>query len=145
MSKSLYLCFIKLKINSSSIVHLSILLVCVKFDLSYCILHILHLFAKVFALFSGMLMDLISPLFPSAFVFVVCLGSISRSFSKFQYCWKFKLNDWCDSKLIASCRLFPLLFPCKKYKVMGHYGICQFLIKKAVRQKYVLTFWVIQD
>ncbi|XP_027360308.1 protein root UVB sensitive 3 isoform X3 [Abrus precatorius] len=29
----------------------------------------------------GMLMDLISPLFPSAFVFVVCLGSISRSFT----------------------------------------------------------------
>lgn len=28
-------------------------------------------------------MDLISPLFPSAFVFVVCLGSLSRSFSKF--------------------------------------------------------------
>ncbi|KAL2667126.1 hypothetical protein AAZV13_01G051600 [Glycine max] len=35
----------------------------------------------VFALFAGMLMDLISPLFPSAFVFVVCLGSISRSFT----------------------------------------------------------------
>ncbi|EXB44838.1 hypothetical protein L484_026418 [Morus notabilis] len=29
----------------------------------------------------GMLMDLISPLFPSAFVFVVCLGSLSRSFT----------------------------------------------------------------
>ncbi|XP_057448107.1 protein root UVB sensitive 3-like isoform X1 [Lotus japonicus] len=29
----------------------------------------------------GMLMDLISPLYPSAFVFVVCLGSISRSFT----------------------------------------------------------------
>ncbi|CAI0390771.1 unnamed protein product [Linum tenue] len=29
----------------------------------------------------GMLMDLISPLFPSAFIFVVCLGSISRSFT----------------------------------------------------------------
>ncbi|XP_021800450.1 protein root UVB sensitive 3 isoform X2 [Prunus avium] len=29
----------------------------------------------------GMLMDLLSPLFPSAFVFVVCLGSISRSFT----------------------------------------------------------------
>ncbi|XP_061347326.1 protein root UVB sensitive 3-like isoform X3 [Gastrolobium bilobum] len=29
----------------------------------------------------GMLMDLISPLFPSAFVFIVCLGSISRSFT----------------------------------------------------------------
>ncbi|BBG94324.1 Protein of unknown function D [Prunus dulcis] len=29
----------------------------------------------------GMLMDLVSPLFPSAFVFVVCLGSISRSFT----------------------------------------------------------------
>lgn len=28
-------------------------------------------------------MDLVSPLFPSAFVFVVCLGSLSRSFSKF--------------------------------------------------------------
>ncbi|KAI5425288.1 variant 2, Protein root UVB sensitive 3 [Lathyrus oleraceus] len=28
-----------------------------------------------------MLMDLISPLFPSAFVFIVCLGSISRSFT----------------------------------------------------------------
>ncbi|CAJ1931911.1 unnamed protein product [Sphenostylis stenocarpa] len=29
----------------------------------------------------GMLMDIISPLYPSAFVFVVCLGSISRSFT----------------------------------------------------------------
>ncbi|GMH31186.1 hypothetical protein Nepgr_033029 [Nepenthes gracilis] len=29
----------------------------------------------------GMLMDLLSPLFPSAFVFIVCLGSISRSFT----------------------------------------------------------------
>ncbi|KAI3467248.1 hypothetical protein Pfo_023911 [Paulownia fortunei] len=29
----------------------------------------------------GMLMDLVSPLFPSAFVFIVCLGSISRSFT----------------------------------------------------------------
>ncbi|XP_061347311.1 protein root UVB sensitive 3-like isoform X1 [Gastrolobium bilobum] len=29
----------------------------------------------------GMLMDLISPLFPSAFVYIVCLGSISRSFT----------------------------------------------------------------
>ncbi|KAF3431582.1 hypothetical protein FNV43_RR26313 [Rhamnella rubrinervis] len=29
----------------------------------------------------GMLMDLISPLFPSAFVYVVCLGSLSRSFT----------------------------------------------------------------
>ncbi|KAL5723182.1 Protein root UVB sensitive 3 [Ranunculus cassubicifolius] len=29
----------------------------------------------------GMLMDLVSPLFPSAFVLVVCLGSISRSFT----------------------------------------------------------------
>ncbi|MED6216683.1 Protein root UVB sensitive 3 [Stylosanthes scabra] len=29
----------------------------------------------------GMLMDLISPLFPSAFVIIVCLGSISRSFT----------------------------------------------------------------
>ncbi|KAH9772394.1 protein root UVB sensitive 3 [Citrus sinensis] len=28
----------------------------------------------------GMLMDLLSPLFPSAFAFVVCLGSLSRSF-----------------------------------------------------------------
>ncbi|CAL5428682.1 unnamed protein product [Camellia sinensis] len=28
-----------------------------------------------------MLMDLVSPLFPSAFVFIVCLGSLSRSFS----------------------------------------------------------------
>ncbi|CBI39486.3 unnamed protein product, partial [Vitis vinifera] len=25
-----------------------------------------------------MLMDLVSPLFPSAFVFIVCLGSLSR-------------------------------------------------------------------
>lgn len=32
---------------------------------------------------AGMLMDLLSPLFPSAFVFVVCLGSLSRSFSEF--------------------------------------------------------------
>ncbi|KAL5704153.1 Protein root UVB sensitive 3 [Ranunculus cassubicifolius] len=30
----------------------------------------------------GMLMDLVSPLFPSTFVLVVCLGSISRSFTK---------------------------------------------------------------
>ncbi|PIA63099.1 hypothetical protein AQUCO_00200847v1 [Aquilegia coerulea] len=29
----------------------------------------------------GMLMDLVSPLFPSAFIFIVCLGSISRSFT----------------------------------------------------------------
>ncbi|KDP41301.1 hypothetical protein JCGZ_15708 [Jatropha curcas] len=29
----------------------------------------------------GMLMDLISPLLPSAFVFIVCIGSISRSFT----------------------------------------------------------------
>ncbi|XP_047959944.1 protein root UVB sensitive 3 [Salvia hispanica] len=29
----------------------------------------------------GMLMDLLSPLFPSAFVVIVCLGSISRSFT----------------------------------------------------------------
>ncbi|KAE8023142.1 hypothetical protein FH972_008882 [Carpinus fangiana] len=29
----------------------------------------------------GMLMDLVSPLFPSAFVLVVCLGSLSRSFT----------------------------------------------------------------
>uniref|UniRef100_A0A6N2LRU7 DUF647 domain-containing protein n=1 Tax=Salix viminalis TaxID=40686 RepID=A0A6N2LRU7_SALVM len=29
----------------------------------------------------GMLMDLLSPLFPSAFIFVVCLGSLSRSFT----------------------------------------------------------------
>ncbi|KAF9612636.1 hypothetical protein IFM89_003078 [Coptis chinensis] len=28
-----------------------------------------------------MLMDLVSPLFPSAFIFIVCLGSISRSFT----------------------------------------------------------------
>ncbi|CAA2955601.1 protein root UVB sensitive 3-like isoform X1 [Olea europaea var. sylvestris] len=29
----------------------------------------------------GMLMDLVSPLFPSAFLFIVCLGSLSRSFT----------------------------------------------------------------
>lgn len=29
----------------------------------------------------GMLMDLLSPLFPSAFIIVVCLGSLSRSFT----------------------------------------------------------------
>ncbi|KAJ4820194.1 Protein root UVB sensitive 3 [Rhynchospora pubera] len=29
----------------------------------------------------GMLMDLLSPLFPSAFILIVCLGSISRSFT----------------------------------------------------------------
>lgn len=34
-----------------------------------------------------MLMDLVSPLFPSAFLFIVCLGSLSRSFSKFQILW----------------------------------------------------------
>ena len=43
---------------------------------------------------AGMLMDLVSPLFPSAFVFIVCLGSLSRSFSKFLYtpihCYKMK-------------------------------------------------------
>lgn len=31
---------------------------------------------------AGMLMDLVSPLFPSAFIFIVCIGSLSRSFSK---------------------------------------------------------------
>ncbi|PWA37732.1 hypothetical protein CTI12_AA587730 [Artemisia annua] len=30
---------------------------------------------------AGMLMDLLSPLFPSAFVFIVCIGSLSRSFT----------------------------------------------------------------
>lgn len=35
-----------------------------------------------FVFLAGMLMDLVSPLFPSAFVFIVCLGSLSRSFSK---------------------------------------------------------------
>ncbi|XP_058070402.1 protein root UVB sensitive 3 isoform X2 [Magnolia sinica] len=29
----------------------------------------------------GMLMDLVSPLFPSAFAFILCLGSLSRSFT----------------------------------------------------------------
>ncbi|OMO72011.1 hypothetical protein COLO4_27886 [Corchorus olitorius] len=29
----------------------------------------------------GMLMDLLSPLYPSAFIFIVCLGSLSRSFT----------------------------------------------------------------
>ncbi|XVE95413.1 hypothetical protein REPUB_Repub02eG0094900 [Reevesia pubescens] len=29
----------------------------------------------------GMLMDLLSPLFPSAFIFIVCLESLSRSFT----------------------------------------------------------------
>ncbi|KAI3733763.1 hypothetical protein L6452_13219 [Arctium lappa] len=29
----------------------------------------------------GMLMDLLSPLFPSAFLFIVCIGSLSRSFT----------------------------------------------------------------
>ncbi|XP_023773241.1 protein root UVB sensitive 3 isoform X3 [Lactuca sativa] len=29
----------------------------------------------------GMLMDLVSPLFPSAFIFIVCIGSLSRSFT----------------------------------------------------------------
>ncbi|KAD2804162.1 hypothetical protein E3N88_37539 [Mikania micrantha] len=29
----------------------------------------------------GMLMDLVSPLFPSVFVFIVCIGSLSRSFT----------------------------------------------------------------
>ncbi|OMO58736.1 hypothetical protein CCACVL1_25398 [Corchorus capsularis] len=29
----------------------------------------------------GMLMDLFTPLYPSAFIFIVCLGSLSRSFS----------------------------------------------------------------
>lgn len=35
-------------------------------------------------IFAGMLMDLVSPLFPSAFVFIVCVGSLSRSFSEFR-------------------------------------------------------------
>ncbi|KAL1803234.1 hypothetical protein ACET3Z_031881 [Daucus carota] len=29
----------------------------------------------------GMLMDLVSPLFPSAFIYIVCIGSLSRSFT----------------------------------------------------------------
>jgi hypothetical protein len=33
----------------------------------------------------GMLMDLLSPLFPSAFIVVVCLGSLSRSFSAYHF------------------------------------------------------------
>ncbi|KAL6983341.1 Protein root UVB sensitive 3 [Sarracenia purpurea var. burkii] len=43
--------------------------------------------AKMFRLIAdlmndlGMFMDLVSPLFPSAFVFIVCLGSLSRSFT----------------------------------------------------------------
>lgn len=32
---------------------------------------------------AGMLLDLVSPLFPSALIVIVCLGSLSRSFSKF--------------------------------------------------------------
>ncbi|KAJ4838381.1 hypothetical protein Tsubulata_020529 [Turnera subulata] len=36
---------------------------------------------KAFLSIAGMLLDLVSPLFPSAFVFVVCLGSVSRSFT----------------------------------------------------------------
>lgn len=31
---------------------------------------------------AGMLMDLISPLFPSAFVTILCVGSLARSVSK---------------------------------------------------------------
>ena len=31
---------------------------------------------------AGMLMDLISPLFPSAFVTILCVGSMARSVSK---------------------------------------------------------------
>ncbi|KAB1209278.1 UPF0420 protein C16orf58 [Morella rubra] len=44
----------------------------------------------------GMLMDLVSPLFPSAFVFVVCLGSLSRSFNlTVELLWyNASLNDW---------------------------------------------------
>lgn len=34
------------------------------------------------AFVAGMLMDLLSPLFPSAFSFILCLGSLSRAFSK---------------------------------------------------------------
>ena len=45
-------------------------------------------------LVAGMLMDLVSPLFPLAFVFIVCLRSISRLFSKVLYtpihCYKMK-------------------------------------------------------
>lgn len=40
---------------------------------------------KAVILVSGMLMDLVSPLFPSAFLLVVCLGSLSRSFSKYLF------------------------------------------------------------
>lgn len=32
---------------------------------------------------AGMLMDLLSPLFPSSLIVIMCLGSLSRSFSKF--------------------------------------------------------------
>ncbi|XP_019247345.1 PREDICTED: protein root UVB sensitive 3 isoform X2 [Nicotiana attenuata] len=40
----------------------------------------------------GMLMDLVSPLFPSAFVFIVCLGSLSRSFTNYMAVCSLSLN-----------------------------------------------------
>jgi hypothetical protein len=38
---------------------------------------------KLMNVFAGMLMDLISPLFPHAFVTLLCLGSLARSVSKY--------------------------------------------------------------
>ncbi|XP_020979470.1 protein root UVB sensitive 3 [Arachis ipaensis] len=58
----------------------------------------------------GMLMDLISPLFPSAFVIIVCLGSISRSFSKFHHFLKLKYRLVYDYVLVVSCRSLTSLF-----------------------------------
>lgn len=38
-----------------------------------------------FVVCAGMFMDLLSPLFPSSLIYIMCLGSISRSFSKSNY------------------------------------------------------------
>lgn len=62
---------------------------------------------KAVILVSGMLMDLVSPLFPSAFVLVVCLGSLSRSFSKYM----FSLIAQSEDLLTASSQLFIFVFP----------------------------------
>lgn len=62
--------------------------------------------SSIYLLAAGMLMDLISPLFPSAFVFIVCLGSLSRSFSKFI---QFMLPLSLESCHIFSFLIFPVI------------------------------------
>lgn len=58
---------------------------------------------------AGMLMDLLSPLFPSAFILIVCLGSISRSFSKFSIISHLKNNSIYKSPFFAELFLFSEL------------------------------------